>query len=167
MKHFVLGLIASAGFLFGVVFPTSVYSLALKNINDQEITQIQDVFRRYQTLTSEISQTAIQGKNWRCDLYGVRTRLQVERNLFLYRFNQEGPQLRNKGAQPISQYRWTEIGLQGSHGEILDVIRFSPDRQNLVAELSVDLKDLTTTKVPETNSLVSPQRRVVAYALCK
>lgn len=141
--------------------------LSIKNIDNQEMRRLQNTFRNFQALDSKVGKESIVGKNWNCDLYGIRTRLQVEKDLLLYSFRGLGDSMINKGAQPISRYSWTKIGLQGTNDKLTDVLRFSPDRQNLIAELSVDIADLPTTNVLETNSLVSPRRRVVAYALCK
>lgn len=61
---------------------------------------------------------------WSCDMYGMKTALQVERHVPLYDFlaarNQE---FSNGGAQLVKQYRMTSEDLDGQSGQILDKIR--------------------------------------------
>ena len=93
----------------------------------------------------------IDTKGWRCDLYGVRTRLQVRRDVDVYRFERLTPtaDLKNSGAQPISTYRVSDDALKGSgeHG-LVDEIRLTSENE-LIAKLTIPERGVT-----------------VAYTLC-
>ena len=146
---------------------SSASALKLKNVSNEDLSRLQQAFRLYQAPTSPIARQLILNRAWTCDFYGIRSRMQIEKNLLLYSFNQSKSQVVNRGAQPIKTYRWTDTGLQGTNDRLLDVVRVSLDRKHLVAELSVEAAKSSKTKVHGTPSLISPNRNVVAYAHCQ
>lgn len=95
---------------------------------------------------------ALTGKTWNCSMYGVRTRLQVQRDVKLYALNSEPHEekrLRNSGAQVISQYAVENSVLVGRTVKFEDQIRLTADGR-LISRLS--LRDPTPT--------------VLAYSVC-
>jgi hypothetical protein len=90
---------------------------------------------------------AIKQKEWTCDMYGVRTRLQVQHGVKLYRFKSDS--WRNSGAQPVEDYRIEAKELRGQASRFEDRVRVT-EKGQLISQLSV----------------VQPTRQVVAYSLC-
>lgn len=86
-------------------------------------------------------------KQWTCDMYGVRTRLQVKRGVKLYNWKDSG--WHNDGAQIVRDYKAEERGLIGSTGPLEDQVKMNSKGQ-LISRLS----------------LTRPERQVVAYAVC-
>lgn len=78
---------------------------------------------------------------WDCEMYGVSSRLQVERNLKLYYFeikNVEQKQiLKNRGAQIIKEYALNTDEVLGVNGIIKDHIRISGDGR-LISRLDIE-----------------------------
>lgn len=103
-------------------------------------------------LTSSFKVSAkVQGK-WKCDMFGMRTHLQVQRDMELYDWSQgEKPNLwTNQGAQPVSAYKVSHGTLTGTHDRFEDQVKYTDDGR-LISQLSV----------------VTPNRMVVAYSLCR
>ena len=152
---------------FVLLLGFSASAINIKNVSNEDLSRLQQRFRLFQSPSSPLARQQVLNKPWTCDFYGIRSRMQVEKDLLLYSFNESDSKVVNRGAQPIKNYRWTEAGLKGSNDRFLDVVRVSHDRSQLVAELSIKAPTTSKTKVQETQSLVSPHRRVVAYAHCR
>lgn len=90
-------------------------------------------------------------KSWNCTLYGMRSRMQVERNLKLYAFNQEGSTLKNQGVQVIQKYKLESKQLKGINGSLEDHVRIN-NKGEIITRLSL---------------LKKPKPSVVAYATCR
>lgn len=103
-------------------------------------------------------------KKWRCEIFGIRSRFQVRRNVGLYDFScpSGGTQTcRNRGAQPVESYEVrgaTLIGISDGDGRLRgtlrDEIHVAPDG-TLISRLSL---------ARESSSAESP---VVAYSVCQ
>lgn len=89
-------------------------------------------------------------KEWKCDMYGMRSRLRVERNVHLYKFKiAETNRLTNFGAQILETYAIDGDGLISKNDDVEDTVRMTTDGE-LIARLSS----------------LHPEKRVAAYAVC-
>ena len=91
---------------------------------------------------------ALKQKQWTCDMYGVRTRLQVKRGVKLYNWKQQA-NWSNSGAQIVRDYKTENGRLVGITGPLEDQVKLSANGQ-IISRLS----------------LTRPDRQVVAYAVC-
>lgn len=101
--------------------------------------QAKDLARKFsaaRALTkSEVAKFA--DRDWKCDMYGMRTRLQVEREVRLYRFTGSGKKWTNLGAQMIQDYEMEPDGFIGRRGRLIDLVKSGADN-TLIAQLSLD-----------------------------
>jgi hypothetical protein len=105
-------------------------------------------------------------QDWLCDMYGMRTRLQVERGVRLYRFAATGDasgtgagaiasaKWKNLGAQMVREYSVSGAEFSGQEGPVVDQIRLKKDGKQLVARMS--LSDQTKGKSVLAYSVCSP-----------
>jgi hypothetical protein len=102
------------------------------------------------TFTKAHSPTQLQGR-WKCELYGVRSSMQVHHDIELYRWlASDQPGLyKNLGAQPVNNYTLEAGILKGQQDRFEDQVKRTDDG-HLISQLSV----------------LTPQRMIVAYALC-
>lgn len=139
--------------ILGVLFclPFAVRAADLTYVTPAQVDELQTTFAAA-SLTPDDLQTLIGTKGWRCDLYGVRTRLQVRRDIDVYRFTRTIPdaEIKNSGAQPITSYAIDAKSLRGTgeHG-LIDEVRVTPKKE-LIAKLSIPERGVT-----------------VAYTLCR
>jgi hypothetical protein len=150
-----------------VVTPT-VHAVDIEFIADQQIAGLQAEFSRLPVPSNNTIEQALLGRSWLCELYGVRSRLQVERNVSLYQFSRAKNALANRGSYPIENYRMDHRGITGRTSNLEDIVRVSVDGKSLMSELSVPAE---VTPGPSstgvTRSALSPLRQVIAYAICK
>lgn len=113
------------------------------------------------------SKSKILGSNWVCDMYGMRTRFQVERGLNLYSFGSSSSKvIKNSGTQMFGAYSTSEGGLFASRGPLKDIIRVT-DKGQLISEMSI------ANRVPEAEAnaaavkAIEEDRIVIAYTLCE
>ncbi len=112
---------------------------------------------RRQELETEFNSSAVKPlvkselkhKKWTCDMYGVRTRLQVQRNVKLYSW-QNDKTWENSGAQVVVSYTEDEKSLLGRTERFEDRVKMKSNGE-LISQLS----------------LVKPEREVIAYSVCK
>lgn len=93
------------------------------------------------------------GKTWSCDMFGVRSGLQVQRAVKLYSLSAplEGQlDWHNKGAQLITDYKSENKMLIGAQGRLEDRVKLTQDGR-LISQLSI----------------VTPEKAVIAYSVCK
>lgn len=89
--------------------------------------------------------------SWSCDMYGVRTRLQIQRGLKLYEFDLAATEAaRNSGAQPVSEYSKAATGWIGKTTRLEDELRMSADGK-MLARLTLN----------------EGTRSVLAYSVCQ
>ena len=106
-----------------------------------------ELAREFENADFSSNQAAsIKQKKWTCDMYGVRTRLQVKRGVKLYQWASDW---HNEGAQIVRDYKNENGNLIGQHGPLEDQVRVNSKGQ-LISRLS----------------LTRPEREVVAYAVC-
>lgn len=97
-----------------------------------------------------VNPQAIAHKKWLCDMFGVRSRLQVKKQVALYNFEaSEKATWKNHGSQPVSSYTVTAEQLVGREKSLKDIVRLNREGQ-LISQLSSN----------------DPQPRVIAYSLC-
>jgi hypothetical protein len=90
---------------------------------------------------------------WTCDMYGVRSALQVKHGVELYEWsipNAASEKITNSGLQVVSEYQFKNSTLSGNVGAISDELRFTKSGQ-LISRLSHS---------------EGPSSKVIAYALC-
>lgn len=97
---------------------------------------------------SSKDQALVKQKKWTCDMYGVRTRLQVKRGMKLYRW-QEGAPWHNEGVQVVRDYQAQKNQLLGQNDRFEDSLKINSKGQ-LISRLSA----------------LRPERQVVAYSVC-
>lgn len=88
-------------------------------------------------------------KEWSCDMYGMRTRLQVQKGVKLYNWSHASESWMNSGASPVAEYRLEKGVLKGKSERVEDQVRLTPDGK-LISRLSTHGE--------------SP--RVLAYSIC-
>jgi hypothetical protein len=129
----------------GLLLSLIANGLEMEYISPEKSKELEQLFAKS---SFEAKQTeAIKQKEWTCDMYGVRTRLQVQHGVKLYRF--KGDSWRNSGSQPVEEYRPQAKELLGHASRFEDRLRIT-DKGQLISQLSV----------------VQPTRQVVAYSLC-
>lgn len=149
-------------------------ALNLKNISSAQVNKIRTKYQHASSLQSPQDQQWVLSQFWKCDLFGVRTRLQMEKDIKLYIFkklnatDRISPEIiSNTGAHPIKSYQWSSQGLKGVSKPLIDVLRLSSDRKELISEMSTPEENSRGTKVESIPSLTQPKSKVVAYAICR
>lgn len=99
---------------------------------------------------SDLQRTELFGKKWTCDMYGVRTRLQVQHGLKLYQLVDDKNGVKNSGVQLIARYNKESGRLTGRDDRFEDQIKMTA-RGQLISRLS----------------LSSGTHDVLAYSLCE
>jgi hypothetical protein len=113
-------------------------------------SQLEDLFNHAEFSSPKHARSLKHGP-WVCDMYGVRSRMQVRRDLRLYVWSGEaGAAWHNDGAQLVSEYRAVDGSLTGTHDRFEDQVKLTADGR-LISRLSV----------------LAPQRAVVAYSVCR
>lgn len=103
----------------------AVQAVAIEFIPREQIKNLESDFS--QAKAPRLDQVlALKGKKIACDMYGARTRLQVERDVNLYHFDslEEKKSWVNLGEQIIREYRLGATGLVGRGDRVADEIRF-------------------------------------------
>jgi len=131
-----------------LVFAAAVsQALSMEYVSPEQKQQLVDDFEKAKLEKAE----AVAGKAWTCDMYGVRSRLQVQRDVKLYSLKRDASGVfKNSGAQPVADYQPKDGALLGVSGRFEDQVRLTTDGQ-LISKLSV----------------LQPERMVVAYSVCR
>jgi hypothetical protein len=126
-KHFVWMTILIAGLILGLW-----QSLA----NATEIEYIPKEKRASLHLQFENAKpmSTVKGA-WTCDIYGMRTNLQVIHNLKLYDFSPALKTTENRGAQIVQVYENSKGEMSGKTDKVVDQLRASP-KGELVSKLT-------------------------------
>lgn len=123
------------------------FALDMEYISPEQKEQL---VRKFEQATLDKTEGVLD-KKWSCDMYGVRSRLQVQRNLKLYSFAKAPSGLfKNSGAQVVADYKNDGQSLLGHSQRFEDQVRLTPSGQ-LISRLS----------------LRQPDAIVIAYAVCK
>ena len=128
-----------------MLFGFLVQAMEMEYISPETKTELEREFAKAEF--SSKAAAAIKQKVWTCDMYGVRTRLQVKRGVQLYNWKQDG--WHNDGAQIVRDYTAEPSGLTGAKGPLQDEVKLNSKGQ-LISRLS----------------LTRPEHQVVAYAVC-
>lgn len=93
----------------------------------------------------------LKNNGWICAMYGVRSHLQVQRDLKLYKWSSAdgAKDWLNEGAQPVSAYQVGNNALIGRKDRFEDQVKITKDGR-LVSRLS----------------LTTPAKTVLAYSVC-
>lgn len=95
---------------------------AIEFISKDEIKKLEQSFLKAEAIgANDLKQ--IQGQALICDMYGARTRLQVERGVSLYTFKEKLNQWQNSGEQVVKTYALSRSGLVGQNEKVVDEIR--------------------------------------------
>jgi hypothetical protein len=97
---------------------------------------------------SSKSTKQLRNHEWTCDMYGIRSHLQVQHGVKLYRWPEAT--WHNEGAQVTSDYKAEDTALVSRDSRFEDEVKLTADGQ-LVSRLS----------------LKSPRKQVLAYSVCK
>lgn len=121
------------------------HALDMEYISPEKKRELEIQFEQADFSSKNFS--TLKQKIWNCDMYGVRTRLQVKRGLKLYAWT--GADWHNEGSQIVREYATSENGLTGNIGTLEDEVKLNAKGQ-LISRLSI----------------ARPERQVVAYAVC-
>lgn len=83
-------------------------------------------------LAASAPNPSIFNKNWICDMYGMRSHMQVKKNVSLYNISENKD---NLGSHPIKKYVATAIEFVGKSQDFTDRLRFTKDG-HIIAELT-------------------------------
>lgn len=139
------GYLSSIILCLGLLLSLIANGLEMEYISPEKSKELEQLFAKS---TFEVKKSeSIKQKEWTCDMFGVRTRLQVQRGVKLYSFKKES--WRNSGAQLVEDYKPESKELLGRADRFEDRLRVT-DKGQLISQLTV----------------TSPIRQVVAYSLC-
>ncbi len=105
-------------------------------VSPTQATDLKKAFSLARPLESK-DLTAMAEKDLSCDMFGMRTRLQVEKDIKLYNFKFAQKNWQNRGAQVVQSYQLTKTGFVGTDGHLVDEIRKTAD-DKFMAQLSRD-----------------------------
>lgn len=153
-KKLLLSLILISAFL-----GASAFTAEVEYIGPEKQKQLEAQFDQAGFSASKDTKS-LKDRSWSCDMYGVRSRMQVHHELKLYKWSNDpaSPSWHNDGAQLVNDYKVENSALVGIHDRIKDQVtqryedqvKLTPDGQ-LISRLSV----------------ISPAKMVVAYSVCK
>ncbi len=127
----------------------------IEYVSRDQAKSLADEYSKAQPL-DETFVKELSGKELSCDMYGMRSRLQVERNVKLYRFSAIEGGFKNAGAQVVSHYEIRTGRFLGRRGHLVDEIRNS--KGDILAQLALS----PTSGVESDRGPV-----VIAYSRCK
>lgn len=135
--------------LFSLLFVYSVSAFAaaeVEYISPEQHTKLENLFKDA-TFNPEKDAKTIQNHEWSCDMYGARSKMQVQHGLKLYKLSKEW---QNSGAQLVSEYKSESTALIGRKDRFEDQVKITKDGQ-LVSRLSLN----------------NANKTVLAYSVCK
>ncbi len=136
--------------LAAALLGATAFTAEIEYIGPDKQKQLEDLFEK--SGYSEPKDThSLKDAKWSCDMYGVRTHLQVQHALKLYKFSPDAKSTgwHNDGAQLVADYKAAPGALVGMHEKFEDQVKLTAEGR-LISRLSV----------------ISPQKIVVAYSLC-
>lgn len=139
------GYLSSIILCLGLLLSLIANGLEMEYISPEKSKELEQLFAR--SSFEEKKSEALKQKEWTCDMYGVRSRMQVQHGVKLYNFPKDSWQ--NSGAQLVEDYKPGSQELLGQADRFEDRIRVTSSGQ-LISQLTV----------------TSPSRHVVAYSLC-
>jgi hypothetical protein len=133
----------------GASLSHAVPDAEIEHVSDTKVKELEQLFS-IGTPAEKNRMKSLHESLWSCDLFGVRSRMQVIRGAKLYSFVLSGDTVQNSGSQEVKLYQIQKGELQGDSRHITDHIRFL-SRNHLIARMT------TKAGSPET----------VAFATCK
>lgn len=121
----------------------------IEHVSDAKVAELEQLF----SIGAPAEKSRIQKLHqslWSCDLFGVKSRMQVIRDAKLYSFLVEGSSIKNLGSQEVKSYSILAGELTGSSARISDQVRFL-SRNHLISKIT------TKSETPE----------ALAFAICK
>lgn len=140
----------------------------LRAITDAEAKNLHKLFSE----SSPLKPATLKKTSWNCELFGMRSRMQVQKKKRFYQFKLSktvpGTLVANNGAQIIKSYKTSKNGFIGEKGPLSDLIRITKAGK-LVSELSIPTRDLDDGALShrDISSQVQRGRTVLAYAVCE
>ena len=136
-------------FLTTILLGSLASAVDFEYITPEQSAALADRFSSAQ-LTAANQKTLERKPGWVCDMYGMRTKLQVQRGLKLYNFSPTHGGLKNAGAQPVDSYQFGKDAVVGHTPRLQDRLRMTASGE-LISQLSM------TSTNPST---------VIAYSVC-
>ncbi len=133
-------------FLSGVI----AQAVEFEHISLEQKAQLEKQFDEAHSAADKAE--TVSGRRWTCDMYGVRSRLQVQRDVNLYSLKKTDLGYTNSGAQVVNQYSAAEGILKGGNARFEDQLRLTADGR-LISRLSL-------------RNQASPSA-VIAYSVCR
>ena len=139
-------------FLYSLLLTISFSAFAsaeVEYISPEKHAELENLFNSAEFRADKDPQT-IEAHQWKCDMFGARSKMQVQRGLKLYDLKMSGSDWHNDGAQVISDYQAGELALIGHKDRFEDQVKITKDGQ-LVSRLSLN----------------NAAKTVIAYSVCK
>jgi hypothetical protein len=133
-------------FTFSLLISVGAHASDVEYISPDQQKQLETQFKEARFSPTKDTKT-LQSHEWTCSMYGVRSHLQVQRDLKLYKWSEEW---HNDGAQIVSDYKASPEALIGLKDRFEDQVKVTKDGQ-LVSRLSLN----------------TPEKTVLAYSVCK
>jgi len=112
-------------------------SAEIENISPLDLHKLEGEFKAGKPISAR-DLSKLSGAKWSCDMYGARTRLQVERNVKLYSFHSaSGGRIKNKNAPFAGAYKIDGESLTSAQAGIQDSIRWRTPGRELITEIRV------------------------------
>ncbi|MBX3020573.1 MAG: hypothetical protein KF799_02755 [Bdellovibrionales bacterium] len=121
-------------------------SAELEFISQEQTTALAQTFEGASLSPEQLLQ---RNSKWSCDMYGMRTRLQVQRGVKLYEWSAHDKTWTNSGAQPVANYQLENGTLTGKTPRLEDQVRATREGK-LISRLSAS----------------GDAPRVLAYSVC-
>jgi hypothetical protein len=134
--------------LFALVLITAfAHALEMEYISPEQKQKLVEDFEHAKLEKAD----AVLAKQWTCDMFGVKSRMQVQRSVKLYALSKDAlGSIHNTGAQVVANYQLHNGVLSGKNGKFEDNLRMTADGQ-LISRLTVS----------------HPEPVVIAYSVCK
>jgi hypothetical protein len=140
--------LSSALLTFALIGSLAGWAADLEYISPEQTKALADQFSGAR-LTEKDQQLLKTKKAWSCDMYGMRTKLQVQHGIKLYQWKSGSPDWTNTGAQPVAAYKLDNGTLVGKSNRLEDDVRMTPSGR-LISRLT----------------LASRPNTVLAYSVC-
>lgn len=134
-------------FLAGV----AAQAIEFEHMSLEQKAQLERQFEEAKSAADRADSVA--GRKWTCDMYGVRSRLQVQRDVNLYSLKKGPLGYTNAGAQVVQEYSASNGVFSGLNARFEDQIRLTADGR-LISRLS------RRGQAPGDGT-------VIAYSLCR
>ena len=136
-------------FIFTVAITPEAHGVNVEYLETARLDQLQTSFNQASKISGDALKTLNESK-WNCEMYGMSSRLQIEKNVKLYYFQgveKDGSihEFKNKGAQVVTSYRTGEA-LKGINGSISDEVRMAKDGK-LISRLEIQTSQSKTSRI--------------------